>query len=167
MIGNNGIINGYNIWVFSNSLAVNGNRLLIIGNFEINMAKIGDILKNPSSAIRCLDPSQLNSYFQAFRNQAGFIMDRVRTMMWFLLSFFILYPLLGSKRPQEYHFRGHFSYLKIFQLYFMFSSWDYWTHRKFSSIVSGWSILLIILKSHLQWRLIYIHKAMMSESPMI
>jgi hypothetical protein len=81
MIGNNGIVNGYNIWVFSNSLAVNGNRLLIIGNFEINMAKIGDILKNPSSAIRCLDPSQLNSYFQAFRSQAGFIMDRVRTMM--------------------------------------------------------------------------------------
>jgi hypothetical protein len=80
-------------------------------------------------------------------------------------SYFL--PLLGSKRPQEYHFRAIFHHLKIFQLYFMFSSWDYWTHRKFSSILSGWSVLLIILKSHLQWRLIYIHKAMMSESPMI
>lgn len=68
MIGNNGIVNGQNIWVFSNSLAVNGNSLLVVGNFEINMARVGDILRSPSSAIRCLDPNQLNSYYQAFRS---------------------------------------------------------------------------------------------------
>lgn len=60
MIGNNGIVSGQNIWVFSNSLAVNGNSLLVIGNFEINMARVGDILNNPFSTIRCLDPNQLN-----------------------------------------------------------------------------------------------------------
>lgn len=60
MIGNNGILSGQNLWVFSSSLAVNGNSLLVIGTFEINLARVGDIMNNPSSVIRCLDPNQVN-----------------------------------------------------------------------------------------------------------
>ena len=81
MIGNNGIVSGQNTWVFSSSLAVNGNSLLVIGNFEINMARVGDILNNPASTIRCLDPNQVGEYFQAFRNQAGFVLDRIKSMI--------------------------------------------------------------------------------------
>ena len=59
MIGNNGIVQGQNVWVFSNSLNISGSSLLVIGNFRIDLARVGEIMNNPSSVIACLDPNQV------------------------------------------------------------------------------------------------------------
>lgn len=71
LIGNNDIVNGNKLWVFSCSQVIGGNQLLILGNFRIDLLQVNSIMTNPSAAITCLNPNQVNDYFAQFSVQTS------------------------------------------------------------------------------------------------